>query len=85
MMDSTLDFLGRARHAWQEFRKPSDFDAVGRESQHPAAEGPNDAQSRKSAELFHRNPVEPISPLMEFRLLVGSKCKCHVGRPGIRD
>ncbi|KAF7195095.1 hypothetical protein HII31_03563 [Pseudocercospora fuligena] len=71
MMDSTLDFVTRARHAWQEFRQPSEFDTVNRQAQIEAGHG----GERKSSFWHHHDPSvqdpEERTPLQQFRLLVG--------------
>ncbi|EME80707.1 uncharacterized protein MYCFIDRAFT_79907 [Pseudocercospora fijiensis CIRAD86] len=70
-MDSTLDFVTRARHAWQEFRRPSEFDAMNRQKQTEAGHG----GERKSSFWHHHDPSvqdpDERTPLQQFRLLLG--------------
>lgn len=64
-MNTTLDFVNRARHAWTEFRQPSQFDTSPQAQQAHAEAG----ESRyEPSELFQPNPQ-----LTDFRLLVGSE------------
>lgn len=65
-MDSTLDFVSRARLAWQQFRNPSGLDHVRN-----AEEGPvHDPEAARRSSILPTDANEN-SPLNEFRLLVG--------------
>ncbi|KJX96278.1 hypothetical protein TI39_contig684g00003 [Zymoseptoria brevis] len=59
-MDATLDFVGRARHAFAEFRHPSQMGFDTEQQQPEAVHKPSIAPL-----------IEPNSQLHDFRLLVG--------------
>lgn len=85
---AALDYIKRARHAWQEFRQPSQLD-IHQDPQHP---GLNEVDRRGS--VYPIAPIEPSAALKEYRILVGSayrpravlaKCLqsliCHISPP----